>query len=238
MNPIIRDKDAELHETLQLARASVFRLKPLTRSINYIEQDTASNLQIASVLALFVSNHFGGTDRETILERSQRSVFTSEYQKPFICTCATGSTVCSRSNKRASSTVEDIHFNDICEKSLRSIKRRRNSVVVPLGTLRFGVCRHRALLMKVRCMSLQYLYFYDVHVLYFICLLTECQIQYLCDRMDPPVPCELVRGYLDFMRHAWNVILIKKGDSWIRMLVDSCRPHDIREERDPEFFSR
>ncbi|CAM8905480.1 unnamed protein product [Rhodiola kirilowii] len=204
-----RDKDTELHETLQLARASVFRLNQLACSINCKEQDTSNNLQIASLLALFVSDHFGGTDRDTILETTQRNVFTPDYQKPFVCTCATGSTVCNRSNKRTSSTLEDVDFNVICEKSLRSIKRRRNSIVVPLGTLRFGVCRHRALLMK-----------------------------YLCDRMDPPVPCELIRGYLDFMRHAWNVILVKKGDSWVRMLVDACRPHDIREERDPEFFSR
>uniref|UniRef100_A0A7N0TF83 Protein kinase domain-containing protein n=1 Tax=Kalanchoe fedtschenkoi TaxID=63787 RepID=A0A7N0TF83_KALFE len=204
-----RDKDTELHATLQLARASVFNLKQLARSINSREEDTTSNLHIASLLALFVSDHFGGTDRNTVLERTQRNVFSSDYQKPFVCTCGTGNTVCSRSNKRASSTVEDVDFNDLCEKSLRSIKRRRNSIVIPLGTLRFGVCRHRALLMK-----------------------------YLCDRMDPPVPCELVRGYLDFMRHAWNIILVKRGDSWVRMLVDACRPHDIREERDSEFFSR
>lgn len=63
-------------------------------------------------------------------------------------------------------------------------------------------------------------------------------LQYLCDRMEPPVPCELVRGYLDFVPHAWNTILIKKGDSWVRMLVDACRPLDIREETDPEYICR
>lgn len=56
--------------------------------------------------------------------------------------------------------------------------------------------------------------------------------------MEPPLPCELVRGYLDFSPHAWNTILIKKGASWVRMLVDACRPHDIREEKDPEYFCR
>ena len=63
-------------------------------------------------------------------------------------------------------------------------------------------------------------------------------IQYLCDRMEPQVPCELVRGYLDFAPHAWNVIVVKRGDSDIRMVVDACRPHDIREETDPEDFYR
>lgn len=52
------------------------------------------------------------------------------------------------------------------------------------------------------------------------------------------MPCELVRGYLDFLPHAWNVVLIRKGDSLIRMVVDACRPHDIREETDPEYLCR
>ena len=56
--------------------------------------------------------------------------------------------------------------------------------------------------------------------------------------MEPPVPCELVRGYLDFLPHAWNVVCTKRGDSWVRMIVDACRPHDIREETDPEYFCR
>ncbi|KAJ1402563.1 Serine/threonine-protein kinase, active site [Sesbania bispinosa] len=56
--------------------------------------------------------------------------------------------------------------------------------------------------------------------------------------MEPPIPCELVRGYLDFSPHAWNIILIKRGSTWVRMLVDACRPHDIREERDPEYSCR
>ena len=56
--------------------------------------------------------------------------------------------------------------------------------------------------------------------------------------MDPPVPCELVRVYLDFTPHAWNVILSRRGDSVVRMVVDACLPHDIREETDLEYFSR
>ena len=52
------------------------------------------------------------------------------------------------------------------------------------------------------------------------------------------MPCELVRGYLDFAPHAWNVIVVKRGDSEVRFVVDACRPHDIREEADPEYFYR
>ncbi|KAG5054782.1 hypothetical protein JHK85_007292 [Glycine max] len=56
--------------------------------------------------------------------------------------------------------------------------------------------------------------------------------------MVPPVPCELVRGYLHFSPHAWNIILIKRGATWVQMLIDACRPLDIREEKDPEYFCR
>ncbi|GKD38823.1 leucine-rich repeat protein kinase family protein, partial [Tanacetum coccineum] len=48
----------------------------------------------------------------------------------------------------------------------------------------------------------------------------------------------LLKGYLDFAPHAWNVVVVKRGDSEVRFVVDACRPHDIREEADPEYFYR
>lgn len=118
------------------------------------------NLQIASMLALFVSNHFGGSDRSGTIDRTRKIVSGSNYRKPFVCTCSTGNNDnISTPTKQILNTVEDIIFTDICEKSLRSIKARRNSIVVPLGNLQFGVCRHRALLMKVilfLCMCFNY----------------------------------------------------------------------------------
>ena len=63
-------------------------------------------------------------------------------------------------------------------------------------------------------------------------------MKYLCDWMEPPVPCELVKGYLEFMPNTWNTIPIKKGAPWVRMVFDACRPHDIREETDTEFCCR
>lgn len=56
--------------------------------------------------------------------------------------------------------------------------------------------------------------------------------------MEPRIPCELVRGYLDFLPHAWNVVIIKEGESLVRMIVDACHPYGIREESDPEYFCR
>ncbi|XP_062108307.1 uncharacterized protein LOC133819151 [Humulus lupulus] len=203
-----RERDEELDAIVISAQAMLSRLKQL----NCLTRDAAwvNELQVVSLLALFVSDHFGGSDKSAIIEKTRKAVSGSNYRKPFVCTCSTGNSMSVNTPTNSSAeSVEDIVFSDICEKSLRAIKSRRNSIIVPLGTVHFGVCRHRALLMK-----------------------------YLCDRMEPPILCELVRGYLDFMPHAWNVISLKSGDSWVRMVVDACHPHDIREETDPEYYCR
>ncbi|XP_060960525.1 uncharacterized protein LOC115722204 isoform X6 [Cannabis sativa] len=203
-----RERDEELDAIVISAQAMLSRLKQL----NSLTRDAAwiNELQVVSLLALFVSDHFGGSDKSAIIDKTRKAVSGSNYRKPFVCTCSTGNgmSVNTQTNPSAES-VEDIVFSDICEKSLRAIKARRNSIIVPIGTVHFGVCRHRALLMK-----------------------------YLCDRMEPPILCELVRGYLDFMPHAWNIVLLKSGDSLVRMVVDACHPHDIREETDPEYYCR
>ncbi|XP_010556881.1 PREDICTED: uncharacterized protein LOC104826066 isoform X2 [Tarenaya hassleriana] len=202
--------DEELDAITLSARVMVVQLKQLNCLAKDANGILIGNLQIASLLALFVSDHFGGSDRSSFLERTRKAMSGTNYQKPFICTCSTGNIdELAALKKQVLKTSEDINLTDICEKALHSIKSRRNSIIVPLGKLQFGVCRHRALLMK-----------------------------YLCDRMEPPVQCELVRGYLDFVPHAWNIIPIKSGDSCVRMVVDACRPHDIREESDPEFLCR
>ncbi|KAL6571465.1 hypothetical protein OROHE_003108 [Orobanche hederae] len=205
-----RKRDEELDAILLRARAFLYQFKQMANS-SYLHRDGAlDSLQIASLLALFVSDHFGGSDKSAVIRRMRKAVSGSNHRKPFVCTCATG--VISDSSevfKQGVDTVEDDVFHDIFEKHLQSIKERRNSVIVPIGGLQFGVCRHRALLMK-----------------------------YLCDQMEPRVHCELVRGYLDFSPHAWNVIVMEKGSSLSRMIVDACHPHDIREESDPKYFCR
>lgn len=205
-----RKYDEELDAITLSAQALVLHLKQLNGLAKDGDTQPVDNLQIASLLALFVSDHFGGSDRSALVERTRKNMSGLNYRKPFVCTCPTGnSESVSTSSKQILDTAEDIVFTDLCEKSLRSIKAKRNSIIIPIGTLQFGVCRHRALLLK-----------------------------YLCDRVEPPIPCELVRGYLDYQPHAWNTVLIKRGDSLVRMVVDACRPHDIREETDPEFFCR
>ncbi|XP_030530395.1 uncharacterized protein LOC115740883 isoform X2 [Rhodamnia argentea] len=203
-----RDKDEVLDAVTLTAQALVIRFKQLSGLTKDQELEDCT-LQIASLLALFVSDHFGGCDKNAIVERTRKAVSGSNYRKPFVCTCSTGNRDYVDSSVNQMLNNQDIILSDLCEKSLQSIKVRQSSVIVPIGTLKFGVCRHRAILLK-----------------------------YLCDRMVPPVPCELVRGYLDFSPHAWNIVLVKKGDLWVRMVVDACHPLDIREETDPEYACR
>ncbi|XP_052730169.1 uncharacterized protein LOC108325922 isoform X2 [Vigna angularis] len=205
-----RKRDEELDAVLLAAQALVHNLNQLNGLNRHGNQDVVDNLRRASLLALFVSDHFGGSDRGAIIEQTRKSVSGSNYNKPFICTCSVGSSTSIRaSTEPVVNTIEDITLSKICEKSLDSIKKRRNSIIVPIGSVQYGVCRHRALLFK-----------------------------YLCDHMEPPIPCELVRGYLDFSPHAWNIVMIKRGAKWVRMLIDACRPLDIREEKDTEYFCR
>ncbi|GJX57878.1 leucine-rich repeat protein kinase family protein [Tanacetum coccineum] len=197
-----RERDEELEAVTKCAKALV--------SLYNVGNYSLDEFQIAFLLAQFVSDHFGGCDKSLMVDRARKSVSGSNYKKPFVCTCPTGNNKdIMKSATQSISSAEDTVLLNMCEKSLQLVKARRNSIIVPIGTLQFGVCRHRALLMK-----------------------------YLCDRVEPRVPCELVRGYLDFAPHAWNVVVVKRGDSEVRFVVDACRPHDIREEADPEYFYR
>lgn len=203
-----REKDEELDA---IALSAQILLSTMKRSCSNINEEVMDdNLQRASVLALYVSDCFGGSERSTSVCRMRRAIVGLRKQQPFICTCSGGSVY--DNGKRYKQTYEVAggpNFVDLCEESIRLIKGTLKSNVVPLGTLRFGVCRHRAVLMK-----------------------------YLCDRADPPIPCELVRGYYDFTPHAWNAIHVKRGNTRVRMIVDACYPTDMREETDAEFFCR
>lgn len=108
------------------------------------------NLQRASILALFVSDCFGGSDRSASVLKLRKAVVGSSKRQPFICTCWAGNVHDNEDiAKQASGMAGNFNFNELCENSLRLIKATRNSNIVPIGTLRFGVCRHRAVLMKV-----------------------------------------------------------------------------------------
>lgn len=169
-----RNRDEELDAITLSVQALVFRFKQLNGLSRNRDQDAVDVLQIASLLALSVSDHFGGSDRGAIIERTRKAVSGSNYRKPFVCTCSTGNKESiGATNKAVVDTVEDIILSDLCEKSISSIKVRRNSVIVPIGALQFGVCRHRALLMKVillMCLCFK-IYMFWMCLLFFLFLL-------------------------------------------------------------------
>ncbi|KAL6894071.1 hypothetical protein ACP4OV_008169 [Aristida adscensionis] len=203
-----RERDEELDA---IASSAQLLLSSLKRPSSFeTDEDTGPDLLRASVLALFVSDCFGGCDRSASLGRTRRSIVSLRKEQPFICTCFAGS-ICNNTEafKQTSTLSGHFDFTGLCDRSIHIIKERTNSGIVPIGALQFGVCRHRAVLMK-----------------------------YLCDRADPPIPCELVRGHLDYTPHAWNVVPVRKGNDCVRMIVDACYPTNIKEETDPEYFCR
>lgn len=205
-----RKRDEEL-DAIVLSAQKLFPALKNSRQWNEEEsRSTVDDFHRVLLLALFVSDCFGGSDKSLNISTMRRAVVGANVGLPFVCSCSLDSnsnvTVSSEQTFR-NITVPGISI--LCEKSVRIIKEQRNTNVVPIGALHYGVCRHRAILMK-----------------------------YLCDRADPPILCELVRGYMDYTPHAWNVILVNRDGKWVRMLVDACRPVDIRPEEDPEYFYR
>lgn len=142
---LFREKDEELDAIVYSAQLLMKR-----SSFTGRKEDVIDNLHRASILALFVSDCFGGSERSGSVLKMRRSILGVRKQQPFVCTCAAGFMYEKDGKfKKIPDNMANLNFTDLCEKSLQLIKNSRNSNVVPIGTLRFGVCRHRAVLMKV-----------------------------------------------------------------------------------------
>ncbi|CAM6037021.1 unnamed protein product [Sphagnum compactum] len=208
-----REQDEELDAITLSAQQLLGRLGSLGSTTETC-RGVADNYQRAAVLALFVSDCFGGSDKTQNITNMRRAALGVTAGEPFVCSCSASASSQSTNRfgdghtvKSVPEAIPSVHL--LCEGAVRFLKAQRGSNVLPIGSLQYGVCRHRAILLK-----------------------------YLCDRADPIIPCELVRGYLDYMPHAWNIILVQNGSASVRMLVDGCRPFDIRQEIDPEYFCR
>lgn len=202
-----RDRDEELDVIACSAQNFLTKLELAGEDARKAECFSLSLYQKSMMLALFVSDCFGGSDKTLNVTHARRAALGGCGDVPFLCSCS--STIVSRPSETKNNTFQGIvpTVHQLCETSVSLLKAQRQSNVVPLGLLPYGVCRHRAILFK-----------------------------YLCDRAS--LPCVLVRGYLDYVPHAWNLVLVKKAGVACRMLVDCCRPLDIREEKDPEYFCR
>lgn len=145
---ILREQDEELDAIASSAQLLLSSLK--RPSYSETDEDAGQDLLRASVLALFVSDCFGGCDRSASLRRTRGAIVSLRKEQPFICTCAAGSMCDSNeASKQASTPPGHFNFTGLCDKSIHIIKERNNSGIVPIGALQFGVCRHRAVLMKV-----------------------------------------------------------------------------------------
>ena len=160
---MFRERDEKLDVIVLCAQALVSRFRQINGLMKERGRGAIDSLQIASLLAIFVSDHFGGSDKSAALQNTRKAVSGSNYRKPFVCTCPTGNDDRTKRTTKDSLDGEDIVFLDLCERALQSLKARRNSVVVPIGSLQFGVCRHRALLMKVLLrMEFSFSYYYNL----------------------------------------------------------------------------
>jgi hypothetical protein len=96
----------------------------------------------------------------------RRTNFGGTAGTPFVCSCSSSLSAGS-SNGFADNGLglspgaapPSVHL--LCELAVKYMKEQRRSNVLPLGSLRFGVCRHRAILLKV-CKRLRFLRFLDI----------------------------------------------------------------------------
>ena len=145
---LLREQDEELDA---IASSAQLLLSNLRRPCSFeMDEDAGHDLLRASVLALFVSDCFGGCDRSASLGRTRRAIVSLRKEQPFVCTCSAGN-MCdnNEASKQTSTLSGHFDFTGLCNRSIHIIKERRNSGIVPIGALQFGVCRHRAVLMKV-----------------------------------------------------------------------------------------
>lgn len=150
---LCREQDEELDSIVVSAQFLLSSLKRNNLTEQNVEDEVDNIVLRASILALFVSDCFGGADRTDSLMRTRRAIVSLTKEQPFVCTCGGVRNEVVNGNCSehfgVGSPFGGSDFTELCDKSLRFIKERHNSNIVPLGTLRFGVCRHRALLMKV-----------------------------------------------------------------------------------------
>lgn len=152
-----RERDEELDEITLSAQQLLGRLGTLVhKTVEEQEQCVALTdiHQRITMLALFVSDCFGGSDKTQSVTNMRRAALGGTAGASFVCSCSSNLNS-SSANPFAESTtgsflgpaIPSVH--ELCEDTIRHLKAQRGSNILPLGSLRFGVCRHRAILLKV-----------------------------------------------------------------------------------------
>eukprot|EP01018_Ginkgo_biloba_P004060 Gb_34638 [translate_table: standard] len=144
-----RERDEELDVIALSAQQLISGFKQ-PRQGTEEKNSRIDNFHRASLLALFVSDCFGGSDKSLNVSNMRRAVVGANVGTPFVCSCAVGSNsnvIVSSEQTLNSTTIPGVSI--LCEKSVRIIKEQRKSNIVPIGALHYGVCRHRAILLKI-----------------------------------------------------------------------------------------
>lgn len=159
-----RERDEDLDEIALSAQQLIGRLgSPLPKNGEQQIQQmmTMDTFQRITMLALFVSDCFGGSDKTQNVTNMRRAALGGTAGAPFVCSCSSSLSAESSNGFidnglgwSAGTALPSVH--SLCEAAVKSLKAQRRSNVIPLGSLRFGVCRHRAILLKV-CERLHFL---------------------------------------------------------------------------------
>ncbi|KAK8936882.1 hypothetical protein KSP39_PZI012297 [Platanthera zijinensis] len=203
-----REKDEELDAIALAARLllSKFRRSNLVP----VEEGIFDDLPRVSVLALFVSDCFGGSDRSSSVLKFRKSIIGSDKLQPFICTCSGGSLYDDNKAKGSCSSFRGYAIcKNICHLILRSIYGREASAVVGEGAGREGSCWWRKL-----------------------------KDEYQCNETNPLVRSERPRGSLRFSFLNFNAIVLFRGTTYVRVHVGCCLPASIRRPTPPESICR
>ena len=153
-----RERDEDLDEITRSAQQLLGRLgSPLLKNGEEVRKRnvTMDTFQRITMLALFVSDCFGGSDKTQNITNMRRAALGGTAGAPFVCSCS-ASLNAGNSNGLTDNglglspgaALQSVHL--LCESAVKYTKAQRGSNVLPLGSLRFGVCRHRAILLKVR----------------------------------------------------------------------------------------
>lgn len=159
-----RERDEDLDEIALSAQQLLGRLgSPLLKNGDeQIKQNvTMDTFQRITMLALFVSDCFGGSDKTQNVTNMRRAALGGTAGAPFVCSCSSSLSAESSNGfvdngigSSPGAALPSVHL--LCEAAVKYMKAQRGSNVLPLGSLRFGVCRHRSILLKV-CMRLHFL---------------------------------------------------------------------------------
>lgn len=135
-------------EAILVDRRSDPSLKELQNRVHGISSGCINTKEVVDQLAKLVCNRMGWVLNTFYIPSFITFLFFWTFLINFFIV-----------NTRGSATIGEDDFVSLWRESSDDLKECLGSVVVPLGSLSIGLCRHRALLFKVRCQICVMYYF-------------------------------------------------------------------------------